>query len=728
MPCNPNDVSIDIPSGPSGPKIPGFGSPFSLKLPNINPFPEDFPEDLLDLLNKLEMLIPPGALKPQMSMNNGKTIFDAIMKVIDQFLPFLMLYKFFLPILKLLLCIIEVLCAIKNPFKLVKAINRLFRNCLPDFLNLFPIFALIMMIIALLLLLLALIEYIINQIIKFIKAIIRNIINLNNAINRADDVSILAIAKKLGSLLCIFQNLFVLFAIFNIIIQIFRDILSLVFAIPPCDDTDPTDENGCCTPDVCPAIVKTQYTRTTGQLQYFNQVSFVTTLPFPLDPSGMFTIDIRSEDWQLYDNNQEIFQAFSNIYDGYDVPISPKPVFFPTDVTFSSTTPPKQAAYTLDLRLFYNPANWGRIGTARWIRFTDCIMLTVPSPFLSNYNNTTLPIANGVVKLVGGLGYEDDGYTFLIGFGDDGVTPLTDQATYHATLENFLHKVRTPVTAAPAALINDGYLFNNAEYTFKPNLPILVSKDLITLGCDPDVSANRVFINTVLVGDANVRLQALNDLINSGAFPNPAQTQECLSTALAGLRGNLTLDGAATFQKTALTCLQQLADSTNNAIGNLVGLGFDPSTSSFTLDPPIQFTGQPITVTVNLNEKYGTSLTKGLTPEIAPNIASRIKAFIGFGNIDNFTYDGYQLFTAQLNSLDPGGADLSVSFDGQVFCTNTIPADTNIAATHTLQQQAYQFIFAPTVAGISVVPTAEGDETTEPRRDEGDVSRDGGGV
>ena len=95
-PCSPNDVSINPPDGPSGLPIPGFGRPFSLKIPDISPFPEGFPEDLLDLLDKLQLLIPPGALKPSLNPNFGKDIFDGIMKLLDQFMPFLMLYKFFL--------------------------------------------------------------------------------------------------------------------------------------------------------------------------------------------------------------------------------------------------------------------------------------------------------------------------------------------------------------------------------------------------------------------------------------------------------------------------------------------------------------------------------------------------------------------------------------------------------------------------------------------------------
>jgi len=169
-------------------------------------------------------------------MENSKNIFDAIISLLDHFLPFLMLYKFFLPILNLIICIIEVICALTNPFKLPGAVKRLFRKCIPAFLNLFPLFALIIMLIALLMLLLALIEYLISQILKIIALLLKNIIALYNAFSNHNTNSILAIAKKIGITLCIFQNLFVLLAIFNIIMDVIRDILSLSFSIPPCDD------------------------------------------------------------------------------------------------------------------------------------------------------------------------------------------------------------------------------------------------------------------------------------------------------------------------------------------------------------------------------------------------------------------------------------------------------------------------------------------------------------
>lgn len=731
MPCSPNDVSFNIPDGPSGPSIPGFGSPFSLKLPNINPFPDSFPENLLDLLDKFKMLIPPGILKPALNPNFGKDIFDAIMKLLDQFMPYLMMYKFFLPILKIILCIIEVLCAIKNPFKLIRALKRLFRNCLPDFLNLFPLWALIIMIISLLLLLLALIEYIINEIIKFIKMILRNLKSLYSvATDYANSSSILAIAKKIGSMLCIFQNLFVLLAIFNIIINIFRDILSLIFAIPPCDDSDSTDANGCCTPDVCPTIVKTDYTRNTGKMQYYNQLSALTTLPMPFGNNPFFTTDVREESWQIYDLNQSVDQAFINIVDGYDIPQidnegniinTPKPIFFPTDVTYTANTSYKQAAYTIDLRAFYNPINWGRYGEEaglpRYVRFKNCIALAVPTKYVDGYSEQQTLINNGVFKIAGGFGYEDDGKTILNGYSIvDGVTPVPVQAN----LGTFFHKPQELVTVQPS--YDDGYLFSDLEYTFKPNREILLSKDIITSGCIPDLSIDRIFIANVIVGDAAVKLPQLSNALKvENGFPDPNATQECLSTAISALRNNLTVLGVAQFQAVTTVCLNKLKDDTNKSLGVMVGLGFDPCKSSFTIEPQKQFTSKSIKVSVDIKERNGYSIASNLVSDVSTDISHRIKPYNTFGDITSFNYDGYSMFTADITSKVPGKGQLMISFDDNIFCTNTLPTNIDEEATHTLQVIDYQFIYTPSGTSISA-----GDDTGKPRRDEGDMARDGG--
>ena len=727
MPCSPNDISLPIPDGPSGPAIPGYGVPFALKTPDLNPFPDGFPEDLLDLLNKLQLLIPPGALKPQLNPNFGKDVFDAIMKLLDQFMPFLMLYKFFLPVLELIICIIEVLCALMNPFKLVRALNRLFTQCIPAFLNLFPIFALIIMIISLLLLIIALIEYLISQILKFIEIMLRNILALQKSFQDGDAASVKAIALKLGSLLCIFQNLFVLLAIFNIIIQVIKDILAMVFAIPPCEDSDPEDQDGCCTPDVCPSIVKEEYTRQTGTLQYYNKVGVETTITLPPEFGSFFNFDIRSESWQLFDIQQPVPQQFKNIYDGYDVPLPPgsellpfpipfaKPVFFPTALVYTAASDPKQAPYVLDLRVFYDPPAWGRTGVPRYIRFVNTIMLTVPSPLLTLGNLLKIPMPVGVASIAGGFGYEDDGVTVLTGFDTDGVTPIDSQAT----LNNFLHMPANN-SSNPTLGIDDGYKFVDIEYTFRPNIAPLLATNLVTLGCAPQVALNRTFVNNVFTGDVALKTQLLRNLLNSPNFTNPGAAQECLTTAVATLRSNMTVKGVADFQATTTLCLEKIKDDTNAALGELVGIGFDPCKSSFTAIPPVQFTSKSILVSVYLNERNGMSLTTNLSPEIATNLASRITPHITFGKIDAFKYDGAQAFTANLTSTDPGAGSIMISFDNNTLCTNTLPESgdsADVLPVHALQSIDYQFVYTP--VGISV------DADGKPRRNAGDVARDG---
>jgi hypothetical protein len=716
-PCDPNSISITPPDGPSGPSLPGFGIPFSLPIPNLNPFPTGVPEDLLDLFQKLAVLMPFGnSIRAQLPVNTGRDLLDALIKIVDQFLPFLAAYKMILPVIELLLCIIEILCAIPNPIKLIKALDRLFTQCLPNFLTLFPVLAIIIMILSILLLILQLIIYLIEQLLKLIEAILRNINALNKAFQNSDANGVLAIAMKLGSLLCIFQNMFVLLALFGIIIQIFKDILSLVFKIPPCagDDAD-----SCCDTSVCPSIVQSIYTNTTGTLQYLSEVGYKTSIVLP-PPLNNLNVDLRPETWQLYDAQQTAPQAFINIVDGYDVTVSPKPIFFPTDSVYTATTSPTQAAYTVDLQLFYNPVPWGRAGIPRNIVFKDCIVLSAPTRNLITYDNGTTNITNGVLEIAGGLGFEMDGTTKLTGFASDGISSVSDQAT----LNNFLHMPAEYATN-PILSNTDGYVFANAQYTFKPNMPVLLQKNLVTLGCEPTVSFNRAFVNNVIFSDVNLKFADLGNLVNGPSFPDPNAALACLQTAISGLRGNLTVQGVAQFQATAMTCLTKLQDDTTNAIGAIIGIGFDASKSTLAIDPSVQFTTLPIEVTVNLNEINGTSLTANIPTTIADDLAARITPYITFGKITNFAYDGYQAFNAQITSDISGSGQIQVAFDNNLLSTNILPTDGS-APSHTIQTLPYKFIQTGFGAGskFPLSPTGDDDTDGKPLRDGGDLSRD----
>jgi len=908
MPCAPNDINITEPDGPPLPGIPGFGDPFAPKLPEF-PFPEGFPEDLLELFNSLAMLLPPGSLKPSLNPNFGKDIFDAIMSLLDKFFPFLMLYKFFLPILNLIICIIEVLCAIANPFKLIRALKRLFRNCIPEFLSLFPIFALIVMLLSLLFLLLALIEYIILQILRIIQMLLRNIRAIVKAVTKADAGAIAAITKKLGILLCCFQNIFVILAIFAVIIQVIKDMLKLLFAIPPCDDGDPSDTENCCTPEVCPDFIRNneEFIRFTGAFQYYQTVTAGTgVLPPPFDV--LFSVNKRVQSYQMFDTQAPIELQVINISDAFDVTENPKPVFFPTEVTYSAATPPKQAPYKVDLRLPYNPTNWGRsapitntiintsgggvVGTTttftngtdvlipdfipqnpvffqvvntstnkveaaandgiltanarnavltsasvdfgiiagltnfklvivgggygttiavssdaktlpqtninvlstinfptngtilvftdaglqtitytgttstsfigctggagtmstgavvsntsvenrggfviasgaghilniskppydpatantRFIRFNDCIVLIAPNRNYTNYDNTTITIGAGVLILAGGAGTEDNG-TALLGFETDGTT----QSSSPATLENFLFL--KPITGTdPPLLPGQGIRFDNIEYKFKINHEVLLGKALITLGCIPTVAIDRTFANTIFGGSVGLNYTLLNALV----LPDVTGCQACLQAALDALRLDMSEQGVAEFQATTNVCLAKLKADSESSIKGLIGIGFDPYKSVFTLVPEVQFTSKKIKIQVQLNEGNGLSITDNLPESIALDMETRLKAKLNFGFIGPFKYDGSKLFETTISSDQAGAGVISISFDNKFISVVTIPSDIDIDPTVVIKELPFSFVFTPTSAiGDATIRTGRGDTDGAPRRDTDDLS------
>ena len=714
MPCSPNDVSLKAPDFPSGPAIPGFGVPFALKVPQLSKLPDGkSPTDLNDLFKKINLLIPPGNIKPNLSPNFTKNLLDTVISVLDKFLPFLFLYKFFLPLLNLVVCVIEVLCAIPNPAKLIKAMKRLFRNCIPEFLNLFPFASIFIMLFSLLLILIQIVSFIVEQVLLFVKVLTLNINTLAKAYQYADAGAVSSIARKIGSLLCSLRNFLVILAFFNVIISAIKEIINFAVSIPPCDSDN---QDGCCTTDVCPSIVQSNYTRITGKLQYLNQVS--SAVPIPGIGQNLVT-PIRAESWQFYDPSQTVPERFINIVDGYDVTVSPKPVFFPTDSLYTKDTAPNQAAYTLDLRLYYNPVSWGRTGVPRFIKFKDCIVLNAPTTVIYTYNNSTSPVPTGSFVLAGGKGYEDDGTTPLKGYDASGIVPIDAQAT----LNNFLHLANYQ-TITPILSPTDGYLFSDAEYTFKPNFEVLLGKNLVTAGCEPSLAINKNVINQAFAGDVALKTSELSNLLNGSTFPDANAAQECIFSAIDTLRNNLTTEGVTEFQNTTTACLDKLKSDAEKSLLDLITLGVDPCKSKFALSPTVQFTTKPIAVTVNLNDKNGSNLAFNIPVDTAAKLSEKIKAYPTLGEVSKFEYDGYQSFTANLTSKDTGSGQMTVSFNNNMFCTNNIPENIDIDPSIDLQVLDYQFVYAP-VGGFTI-SVGEGDQSDgSPRRDAGDLAKSG---
>jgi hypothetical protein len=694
MPCLPVADSAFSP-----PDVPGVDG-FSPILPPLNiPYPAEALQDLGSLFNSLSLILPPGTLRPNFDPDYLDDSYGGINDLLGKFMPFLMLYKFFLPVLNLILCIIEVLCALLDPFKLPGAINRLFRQCIPEFLALFPFFALVIMIISLLLLMLTLIEYLVARIAQIIEIIVQNIILLGRATQRLEEDSIIGIVKKIGDLLCFLQNLFIIFGVFNAIIQIIKALLSLSFNIPPCDSSNGSS-SGCCTPDVCPDFIKNNDTITssTGNFLYYNQVGIDSGLKLPVGfPPIVSTI--RNESWQFYDPNLSKRQAFINITNAYDLPTGTVKVFFPAGTSYNITTSPSSTPYTINFRFFYNPIafNINDPKGPRYIKAVNVIVQNPPTAGVAAYDGQSFVTPfNGTLNLVGGVITEDDN------------TPILDSNGNTTPLNTFIHR---PVDNS-GILTNDGYLFSDLTYTLTINHEVLLGESLITLGCLPEVAINRDAINTTIGAQFNLNAANLANLV----LPDVNNAQDCIINAINTFRQNISVESAATFQATVNSCLNDLTNQTTNALTSAITSSVDIYKSNFTIDPTIQFTTAIIQVSVSLNESSGQSIVANLPATSAATIAASLKGFVDLGNISNFSYDGYGSFIANITSDFPGNGTVKVAFNNNFISTLNNPTDITQPVNVSINELQYTFVqsspFSSNIGG-------------EPRRDSGDIAREG---
>ena len=698
MPCAPL-----LPSSFNLPSIPGIPVP-QLPSLNISLPPIDLP-DLTALFKLLNMKLPFNTLYANINADMMKDVLGVIWKLLDSFTPVLSLYTFFLPILELLLCIIEILCALTNPFALAIAIERLMLICIPDFLKLFPFLALIIMIISLLLLILALIIYLIERVLALIELIIHNIVILIKAASRQDGDSILAITKKLGDLLCFLQNLFVIFALIATIINLIKSIFSLVFKLPPCS---PNNGGGssCCSPDFCPAFISNNQTITssTGNFLYFNEVGIDSGLVLPFGFPPIVSI-IRNESWQFYDPNLVQDQQFINITNAFDLPSGTSKIFFPSGVTYTATTDPSSTPYVISFRLLYDPAAYSSTttGNPRYIRIQNAIVAVPPTTGTLDYNSAFTDPFDGTLNLIGGSITEDDGKTPVV---DSNNNPYTIQSFFHAPINQ--HPNAPP---GPTPLSTDGVLYSNITYTFTINAIVLAGYSIITMGCIPSVAAAKNFINATIGAQFNMAGVQLGELIP--LLPDMDAAQQCIADNITTFRSSISPESAVQFQTNIMACLTDIQNSTTTALTAAVTAGVDQYTSTFTIDPNIQFINYPIIITVALHEGNNNLITNNLPPTTATAIASQLSAITTFGITTPFVYDGYQFFTAAINSTMPGNGTIKILFNGNYISTLTIPTDLTQPPSVAITVLDYTFV-------ESSQPIAE------PRRDAGDVSREGG--
>ena len=441
-----------------------------------------------------------------------------------------MLYKFIIPIIKIIVCIIEVICSLLNPFALPGAIGKLFNECIPEFLALIPVLALPIMVFSMLKMVKEFVGYLSAQVLRLYNAISNNLKAYAKAVDQGEEDSLMSIAKKLSNLFCSFQNLFVGFSVIGSVIKVFQDMFKTLVSFPCGSGSD------CCTTDFCPGfLANSPFTRATGQIHYLSKIPNSTPFTFQIPGVGSVDNDIRPDVFQLYDLSSTEVQEFINIVDAYDVTTNPKPIYFPTDAFYTKDTPPRQAAYTVDIELDYNPIVYGHStinNPPRRIQFKDCVVLLKPYAYFIKNDNSQITTTSGVLSIGGGKGYELNNSILYV--------PST---TTQATLNNFL------ITAP-----NTEVAYTNVKYTFKPGFETLFGKSLITAGCLPTVRQTKTVMNASL---GNQIIDKSN-LLGAIVFPDLFVVEDILTNELNNLAADLNNANNDKFKKTALDLLNAL--------------------------------------------------------------------------------------------------------------------------------------------------------------------------
>lgn len=717
MPCSPQQNEINIGASP-GPSLPGFGIPLSPpQLPLDFELPEGVPEDLIALLQEIFALIPGGKLTPNVD-NFSKNVQDALASLLNQLGPYLALYNMLQALFNLILCIIDVICALLRPFKLARAVRKLFKRCLPDFLNILPFLAIIAMIIALLLLLIALIEYLIRTILDLIQQIIENIQILTEALSLDDDEAVLAAVNKIAYLLCLIEQVFAILIAFQAIFAIIEALMRLSGrSICGKGSGRQGDDSECCSEDVCPDFIALQpdgFVGETGKLIYhkalFNDLS---SLGFSLNLPAF-----RGERWQFIDTNNSATFKFLDII----TPINDN-IFYPEGVEFNAETSLAKAPYILDMTLRdFDPSAFGHSdsGGARDFQIKGCVVTKKPYIGVLDENSgldKSSGNTNGTLSIEAGFVYEDIGDGELVAYNVDGE---------HATLNTFIHI--DPVNIDPDNVPNDGYEVSDIEYNLRINHEALVEYFLITLGCIPSVAIESETFNSTY--DITPVIDRMGPLPNIGSLSNGAGapggvisdiggTQQgtgalgCLETALAKFRSNITAQTAADFQAEVETCLNNLRDETVETYKNAVIAGTNQFTSTVTINPELQFVGEPIQVKVVLRDFGGNIISFNVLEEVREEIAEKLDAEVTFGKVSDFTFDGYNSFVADIDSVNAGSGEVTVTFEGNTLSLILNRDDDDITTQIVENVNSYEF--------VGELDTAVSDESAAIRRDESDV-------
>lgn len=286
------------------------------------------------------------------------------------------------------------------------------------------------------------------------------------------------------------------------------------------------------------------------------------------------------------------------------------------------------------------------------------------------------------------------------------------------TLNDFIHEDDLVDDDFP--LVDDGYVFEDIEFVWKPQHSALAGFGLITVGCFPGVSVEKAVQNAAIfaegiepIADRVPNLDGLADAMNTAL--------DCSQNAINKFRGGINLGTTEVFRNEILDCLNDLNDEVVETFCQAFAEGISTLKSEFSIDNDVQFVTRPINVTIILRDGGGTNIGTGLPTECLRDLLgdgyepSSLVGNVTFGQISDVEYDRDNAqFTAQITSGSPGRGELTVLYNGQPLSELVTGVDLDNPSSIVERVLTYEF--------ISDAPDISGDEQ---RRGRDDVAGDG---
>lgn len=461
-------------------------------IPVLFPLPSDggVEKTYSELTRSMSCTCPAGAIiKPSIAPIPGFNMGDIIADQAKLLSAFSAGYSALTVVMKLVSCIIDVLCSLMNPFALIAALIRLFGTCLPDFILLLPQIAVSAIILCLIKIILAIITYIVTVIIPLIRDIIDNIQDLIDAINSGALQVVQTVAFKIVSLLKELMNVMGILAALDAILAMIQPLMNLGLGIP-CGGGGGSCSG--CGEDQCPSVFENfTLTGNDGQLTVLSMFSG-TSLSYLLYFSSV--------------SKQEDFLALKD--------------FFPTGVDYNEIDNITKVPYSLYCDGYYavTKVNEEDDGTV-------LLSLTqLPNPqHTDGYLSSTYHNSTGHPASVDSTGRRarfgttsaqfsaSDGYdnVYLEIMDTDSTGAIKNSGTFKILSVYDSHNVKLdhldintwniqssyhPTTGVGSKVVWRKIVIpssnSNRPYTFTINHEELIRRNIIGVGCHPDVKAS----------------------------------------------------------------------------------------------------------------------------------------------------------------------------------------------------------------------------------------------